>query len=129
MITTLRNITLEQLKKEYPGIYKAMQEEARNEAIRKAVLEDRPRVLSIMKYYHAQPKGNDLYPIVCKAIEDGTSLAVLQQAVESIKREKIAAEIKEIEFNKLTHLEKAKIYQNQKGCSMMEALRATAQRR
>lgn len=125
MITTLKNITLEQLKQDYPDVCKSIKEEI----IRQAVLQDRARGLLICRYYNANLKGKGLESILYKAIEDGTSLGVFQQAAEAVAKDKLTTEIKEVEFSKLTHLEKAKIYQNQKGCSMMEALRATAQRR
>lgn len=120
----LKELTLEQLRKNRPDLFGTLHYEACNG--------ERARVLSIVKYAHklaVQVTMEPLLPVVLKAINEGLSLdnftneifVVMKEALAKNPGSKTPDDIK-----KLPHLDRARIYQRTHGCGIIDALRATA---
>ncbi|GEM_PF-4171783 len=121
MEVDLRTLTVDQLLKERPDLFKALQTEVlQSETFKK----ERQRILAIVKsVHHNFSRGIEkelIVPIEMKAISEGWSLDRLEIEVNALLLGSAGA------TNKLSHLDRAKLYQNKYGCSITDALRATA---
>ena len=129
-------LTQEILLKERPDLAESF----RKEGEKAATAKERERVLGIVKSAH-QEFGSGMEEIVEESIEKGRSsleaLALMRKKrLEELEKGAAPAPGPEMEeetppaqkaAEKKTHLERAKEYQKEHKCSIIEALRATAQ--
>ena len=124
----IKDLTQEQLQKERPELVTALQNEA--------VKEERSRCLKIVKSAHSEFTGMGMEGIVEEAVDNGktvdAALASMRgKRLEDLKKEanKAPGPDGEEPTVKMTHLDRAKKYQAEHKCSMVEALKATAEAR
>ena len=123
-----KEITQEQLQKERPELVTALQNEA--------VKEERSRCLKIVKSAHSEFTGMGMEGIVEEAVDNGktvdAALASMRgKRLEDLKKEanKAPGPDGEEPVVKLSHLDRAKKYKDEHKCTMVEALKATAEAR
>ena len=124
----LKELTQEQLQKERPELVSALQNEA--------VKEERSRCLKIVKSAHSEFGEMGMEGIVEDAVDSGktvdAALASMRgKRLDDLKKEanKAPGPDSEEPTVKMTHLDRAKKYQAENKCTMVEALRATAEAR
>ena len=124
----LKELTQEQLQKERPELVSALQNEA--------VKEERSRCLKIVKSTHSEFGGMGMEGIVEDAVDSGktvdaTLASMRGKRLDDLKKEanKAPGPDSEEPTVKMTHLDRAKKYQAENKCTMVEALRATAEAR
>ncbi len=123
----LKELTVDQFKKIRPDLFGTLHYEACNG--------ERARVLSIVKYAHELAEKvtmEPLLPIVLKAINEGLNkdnfIAEVYVVVEEVLA-KVPGQNNKDDNKKLSHLDRARIYQRTHGCGIIDALRATAEPR
>ena len=123
-----KDITQEQLQKERPELVSSLQNEA--------VKEERSRCLKIVKSTHSEFGGMGMEGIVEDAVDSGktvdaTLASMRGKRLDDLKKEanKAPGPDSEEPTVKMTHLDRAKKYQAENKCTMVEALRATAEAR
>lgn len=124
----IKDLTVEQLKKERPDVVSSLQSEI--------VKEERSRCLTIVKTANKEFSGMGMEAIVEESIENGktmdASLAVMRgKRLEDLKQNanKAPGADKGDPEKKKSHLEIAKEYQREHKCSLQEALSLTAEPR
>ena len=124
----LSTIDNDQLKKERPDLVAALQSEA--------VKDERSRVLGIIKSANKEFTGMGMDSIVEDTIENGKTVdaalsAMRGKRLEDLKKDANKAPGADVEVTepKLSHLDRAKKYQAEHKCGMVDALKATAEPR
>ena len=124
----IKDVTQEQLQKERPELVATLQNEA--------VKEERSRCLKIVKSAHSEFTGMGMEGIVEEAVDNGktvdAALASMRgKRLEDLKKEANKAPGADGDEPpvKPTHLDRAKKYKDEHKCSMVDALKATAEPR
>lgn len=126
----LKELTLDQLKKDRPDLISALQTEAKSEATGA----ERLRSGAIMKAMHTEFVGMGMEAVALEAVETGKTIDAALAAMRGKRLEDLnkksppppgpdapAPEVKK------DHLTKAREYQAQHKCSIVEALQKTAE--
>jgi len=132
-------LTFEGLQKERPDLFDKAKgiglEDGNKKGNEEGVKKERERCLSILKKSKAFKDATDL---ATTAIEDGSNLdqatvKFQEKQLDGIKNAHPGSPGPDAEADKgkgkQTHLERAKAYKEEKGCSMTDALKATAEKR
>jgi hypothetical protein len=120
----LKEITLDQLRRERPDLVGILKEDGiKKERLR--VLEIYKRAQSMFSAENVEP----IMPIIMKALDDGWSVVDFSEEISALLQEANIANRNTNNTNNnqdLSHLARARIYQLTHGCSITDALRATA---
>ena len=130
----LSELTQEKLKAERPDLFGSISELGMSDGIKKGQEAERERVVSILK---KSSTFSNMSTLAIEAVEQGFSV---DQAVISFQEKQlevlqkssvpsIGPEPEEVKKTNTTHFEKATAYKKEHGCSMTEALQATAEKR
>ena len=124
----LKDLTVDQLRKERPDLVTALHQET--------VKEERLRALAIVKNAHSEFAGMGMETIVEESLENGKTIDASLAAMRkkrlddlSAKGNKAPGADGDVPAGKKTHLERAKDYAKEHKCGIVEALRATAEPR
>ena len=125
----IKDLTQEQLQKERPELVVALQKEA--------IDGERSRCSKIVKSAHAEFNGMGMEGIVEEAVDNGKTVDAALASMRGKRLEDIKKEAnktpgtdgEEPSKVKMTHLDRAKQYKSEHKCSMVDALKATAEPR
>jgi hypothetical protein len=124
----IKDLTVDQLRKERPDLVTGLHQDATKE--------ERSRALAIVKNAHSEFAAMGMETIVEESLENGKTIDASLAAMRkkrlddlSAKGNKAPGADGDVPVVKKTHLERAKDYAKEHKCSIVEALRATAEPR
>lgn len=137
--TMTNELTLEMIKTDRPDLFNAIRSEGAAEGAKKGTEDgvklERERAVSILKKSQA---FKDMTGLALEALEKGMTfeqavISFQDKQLEGLKKASIEPVGPDAEESKTqkggSHLDRAKAYQSERGCSMTEALKATAEKR